>query len=169
MNDSWDAAPETALWCGEILYSLAVTDDEGRLLTVKMGLVCGYSNNSFPDPRVMCPEQGEVEEERLTRQWGRGNMKYQPEDGPKVRKFLVWRENGDLLAEPHTYREAADVVRAEVRTLTRRDGKDALSGVLSTYGYSIQVIEENEDITKSFVINHPDCSLDDGVIAGEES
>ncbi|WP_159001369.1 hypothetical protein [Streptomyces sp. SBT349] len=166
-NGTWGAAPATALWHGEIVYRFAIIEGDGRAVFPATKYTHGYSNDPFPDPRGMCPAEGEVLAETLTRQWGRGTIEPQPEDGPQAREFRVWCETSDLLGAPGTYREAADVLRAAVRTDIRRHGQEAVNGVLSTFGYSIQVVKDGADITQSFMDNHPDCPLDDGVIAGE--
>ncbi|MGP4112944.1 hypothetical protein ACTWP5_18790 [Streptomyces sp. 4N509B] len=80
----------------------------------------------------------------------------------------MWRENGDLIGVHATYDDAADTLRtAATADIARFGEQSAASGVLSTFGYSLQIIEDDQDITQGFAINNPECPLDDVEIVGQ--
>ncbi|WP_413810572.1 hypothetical protein [Streptomyces sp. OE57] len=170
-SNIWGAAPQTALWYGEITFGRDITDDDGALIGTETDYTYGYSNDPLPDPAAMCPQGFEVLEERLTQlheqvAFSRNSA---VQDSGEC-EFRVWRENGDLIASPGTYEEAADALREAVQADIDRYGtQNAACGVLSTYGYSIDVVEGDRCVTQDFMINHPDCPLDDAAIveAGE--
>ncbi|WP_059007924.1 hypothetical protein [Streptomyces specialis] len=167
-SKTWDAAPRGALWYGEIIYGRDVTDDEGAVIGSETDYAYGYSTDPLPDPGLMCPPGATVLEEALTHLASRATLTRQEEDDAPEREFRVWCESGDLIAATDTYEDAADALREAVRADIARHGPaEAACGVLSSYGYSIQVTEDGADITQDFANNNPDRPLDDGVIAGE--
>jgi hypothetical protein len=153
-NATWDADPQEALWYGEIVFCRDTTDDNGEVDGWETDYVYGYSTDPEPDPRDLCPDGAEVLEEKLV-----------PLRGQDGREFLVWCENGDLVACTAEYEDAADALREAVRADIDRYGEqEAACGVLSTYGYSIDVVENGESVTQDFMNNNPQCPLDDDVI-----
>ncbi|MDT0318517.1 hypothetical protein [Streptomyces millisiae] len=170
-SNTWRAAPQEALWFGAIIFGRDVVDGDGEVVGSETDYAYGYSTDPLPDPREMCPDRAVVLEEKLTHLQTKVTLSSQNADpSAHQREFRVWCENGDLVAVSDTYEEAAEELRAAVQgDVERLVREDAACGVLSTYGYSIDVIEGGQDVTQDFLSDHPDCPLDDGAIveAGE--